>query len=92
MREMLVSNSGEKKSMLSFSRMVPGEVRGSSKSRSERERPRCWVWEFGSRSLLFVPGTVTGLSPDGKEDGGGRGGWPLRNARVTATAKPSKNR
>ena len=88
---MLVSSSGEKRSRPSFSRMVSGEARASSKSRSVRERLRCWSWPSGNRSLLFVLDAATGLSPDGKEDGGGtgeRGWWPLNSdARMTAAAK-----
>ena len=91
---MLVSNSGEKRSMPSFSTMVSGEARASSKSRSVRERLCCWSWPSGNQSRLFVLDATTGLSPDGKEDGGGtreRGWWPLNNdARIAAATKPSK--
>jgi len=74
-REILVSSPGEKRLMLSFSKMVSDEARAPSKSRSVRERLRCWAWVFGSPSLLFVPeATATGSNPDGKEDGGGTGG------------------
>lgn len=91
---MLVSSPGEKRSMLSFSRMVLDEARASSKLMSVRERLRCRPWAFGNPSLLFVPNATTGLNPDGKEDGGGtgeRGWWPLNSdARITAATKPSK--
>lgn len=91
---MLVSSSGEKRSIPSFSKMVSGKVRGLSKSRSVRERPRCWVWLSGNPSLLFVPDATSGLNPDGKEDGGGTGerGWcPLNSdARATDATKRSK--
>jgi len=93
-RDMLVSSSGEKRSIPSFSTMVLAEARASSKSRSVRERLRCWGWLSGSPSLLFALDAATGLKPDGKEDGGGtgeRGWWPLNSdARITAVAKPSR--
>ena len=90
----LASCSGEKRSIPSLSMMVSDEARASSKLRSVRECLRCWSWLSGNRSLLFVLDATIGLSPDGKEDGGGTGerGWWLLNsdARITAATKRLK--
>ena len=92
--DILASCSGERRSMPSLSTMVSGEARASSKSRSVRECLRCWSWLSGNPSLLFVLDATVGLSPDGKEDGGGTGerGWWLLNsdARITAATKRLK--
>ena len=94
MSDTLASRSSEKRSMPSFSTMVSGEARASSKLRSVRECLRCWSWLSGNPSLLFVLDATIGLNPDGKEDGGGTGerGWWLLNsdARITAATKRSK--
>ena len=93
-RKVLGSSSEGKRSMLSFSTMVSGEARASSKSRSVGERLRCWARMSSNPSLLLVFDATTGLNPDGKEDGGGtgeRGWWPLKSdARVIGVTKPLK--
>jgi hypothetical protein len=66
----LISYSGEKRSIPSFSTMVSGEARTPPKLRSVRECLRGQSW-LRPPSLLFALDAATGLSTDGKEDGGG---------------------